>query len=381
MHKSRCPSLAAVLVLALAFAAAAQAQLTLPPNGDNQHSVVSQGIGLVTITVDYNSPNVHAPDGSDRRGKIWGELVPWGMANLGFGTCGDQCPWRGGANENTVFTTTHDIEVQGQPLRAGSYGLHFLPGAEEWTVIFSNNSTSWGSFTYDVKEDALRVSAKPEKATYHEWLSYEFTDRQPDRATLALVWEDLALPLEIRVNNTRELYLASLRRELRNFKGFTWENWQAAADYALAGPGSHAEALVWAQNAVAFPGIGRENVTTLMTLARAQEANGLATEAAATLQQAANHPTAGPLDLHFAGRQLLTAKKPQDALKIFLLNAQRHPKQWPVEVGLARGYSAVGNYKEALKHARLAAAQAPDPGNKAAMERAILLLEEGKDIN
>ena len=123
------------LLIALAACSPAVAQLSLPPDGGNQHSVVSQGIGLVTVTVDYNSPDVHAPDGTDRRGKIWGELVPWGMANLGFGTCGDQCPWRGGANENTVFTTTHDVQVQGQPLPAGSYGLHFIPGADEWTVI------------------------------------------------------------------------------------------------------------------------------------------------------------------------------------------------------------------------------------------------------
>src|SRR5260370_219164 len=96
------------------------------------------------------------------------------MGNLGFGTCGDQCPWRGGANENTVFTTSHDIKVQGQPLPAGSYGLHFLPGRDEWTIIFSKNYTSWGSFFYDAKEDALRAKAKPPKSDYHEDLTYWF---------------------------------------------------------------------------------------------------------------------------------------------------------------------------------------------------------------
>src|SRR5688572_24477969 len=207
------------LLFALFFCNFAFAQfggITTPPNGDNQHSIVTQYIGPVEITIDYNSPDVHAPDGTDRRGKIWGELVPWGMANLGFGTCGDQCPWRGGANQNTVFTTTHDVTIQGQPLKAGSYGLHFLPAQNEWTVIFSNDSTSWGSFTYDVKEDALRVTAKPEKSEYHEWLTYEFTDRQADRATLALKWEELALPIQIAVPNQNELYLAAIRRDLRN---------------------------------------------------------------------------------------------------------------------------------------------------------------------
>lgn len=369
------------LILALAPLAPAAAQLTLPPDGDNQHSVVSQGIGPVTITVDYNSPDVHAPDGTDRRGKIWGELVPWGMANLGFGTCGDQCPWRGGANQNTVFTTTHDITIQGQPLKAGSYGLHFLPAQAEWTVIFSNNSTSWGSFTYEVAEDALRVSAKPEKSEYHEWLTYEFTDRQADRATVALKWDELALPIQIAVPNSKELYLEAIRRDLRNSVGFEADNWRAAADYALANELVPAEALLWARRSIDLPGIGRENFRNLMTLSQAQAANGMAAEAETTRAKALAHPSAGPFDLHAAGRQLVAEKKPEEALTIFQLNAKRHPSQWPVEFGLARGYSAVGNYKEALKHARLAVTAAPDPGNKAATERAVKTLEEGKDIN
>lgn len=68
-------------------------------------------------------------------------------------------------------------------------------------------------------------------------------------------------------------------------------------------------------------------------------------------------------------------------MKVFLLNAKRHGSEWPVNVGLARGYSAMGNYKEALKHAKLAVVQAPDPGNKKALEDAIKLLEAGKDMN
>src|SRR5262245_10189947 len=109
------------LLVALAAAPAAAQNVTLPPSGDNQRSEVSQSIGLVKVTIVYNSPNVQAPDGTDRKGHIWGELVPYGMANLGFGTCGDQCPWRGGSNENTTFTVSHDVTVQGQPLKAGTY--------------------------------------------------------------------------------------------------------------------------------------------------------------------------------------------------------------------------------------------------------------------
>jgi hypothetical protein len=103
--------LAAALV-AVPVVASAQI-VTLPPDGKNQKASVSQWIGLVEVNVTYNAPKVTAPDGTDRTGKIWGQLVPYGMANLGFGTCGDQCPWRAGANENTVFRVSNDVKIEG----------------------------------------------------------------------------------------------------------------------------------------------------------------------------------------------------------------------------------------------------------------------------
>lgn len=77
-----------------------------------------------------------------------GGLVPIGLTDPGFGTA-KEAPWRMGANENTVFTVSHAVRVQGQMLPAGSYGLHAIVGKidkEEWTLIFSKNATSWGSF-------------------------------------------------------------------------------------------------------------------------------------------------------------------------------------------------------------------------------------------
>lgn len=150
----------AVVLVVAASSLLAQRAITLPPSGDNQQSTVSQQIGMVKVTIVYNSPNVTSPTGENRTGKIWGQLVPYGLTDLGFGTC-KQCPWRAGSNENTVFTVSDDVKIQDQPLKAGSYGLHYIVGPDEWTAIFSKNSTSWGSFFYDPAEDALRVIVKP----------------------------------------------------------------------------------------------------------------------------------------------------------------------------------------------------------------------------
>src|SRR5687767_8854214 len=276
----RMTALVAATLLATTLGAGAQS-LTLPPSGDNQRAQVTQQIGLVRVSVEYSSPDVHGPNGDDRRGKIWGALVPYGIHDLGFNNA--KGPWRAGANENTVLTVSHPVKVQGQPLPAGRYGLHMLAGEREWTVIFSKNSTSWGSFSYDQAEDALRVTATPEKAPYREWLTYDFSDRRPDRATVALAWEDLRVPFTIAVDDMPGLYIENMRRELRNMPGFRWQEWNSAAQYCLQQNRNLDEALTWANNASSMPGIGVTNFTTLSTKAQILDKLTRTAEAAAVM--------------------------------------------------------------------------------------------------
>ncbi len=375
---SRNRRVATVLALAacatLPIAALAQS-VTLPPDGNNPKASVSLSIGLVDVSITYHSPKVTGPDGSDRKGKIWGQLVPYGMANLGFGTCGDQCPWRAGANENTVFSVSGDVKIEGQPLPAGSYGLFMIPGQDEWTIVFSKNSTSWGSFFYEESEDQLRVKVKPVASEYHHWLTYEFTDRGLDKATAALKWELLEVPWTITVDNAIDLYAENLRRELRTSPGFTWQGWEQAARFCFDKKTNLKEGLNWAQNAVSLQFIGQENFTTLRTLSDLEAANGLAAEAEKTDQKALEHPTAGVIDLHAYGRQLVNQGQKEKALKVFEMNARRHPNVWPVNVGLARGYMAVGRTKDALKAAKAALLQAPDDVNKRNLTKMVADLE------
>ena len=379
--------LAAVLVAGLC-AAAAVAQfpgLTLPPGGDNQRAVVTQYMGMASVTVDYNSPDVHSPAGDDRTGKIWGGLVPYGMANLGFGSCGDQCPWRVGANENTTIAFSHDVEVEGKPLAAGKYGLHMIPGEDTWTVIFSNNSTSWGSFFYDAAEDALRVTVTPEKSEYREWLTFDFADRQLDSTVLALAWENLQVSIEISLPDAVGLYVATIEDELRNSQGFTWQNWNAAAQFLLQRDTENVhidQALAWAEQAVSAPfGIGQKNFVTLQTKAQVLAKAGREDEARTLMVEALDDPTATPFQIHAFGRQLIGQGKLDEAMQVFRKNAERFPDTWPVHVGLARGYSALGDYGKALEHARMALANAPDEPNRNNVRSQIDTLEQGQDIN
>src|SRR3954471_8835235 len=118
----------------------AQITLTGLPSGGNKKAIVGERIGLTDVTIHYDRPGVKG-----REGKIWGQLIPVGFIDQGFGSS-KAAPWRAGANENTTIEFSTDVMINGQPLAAGKYGFFIAYDPAEPTLIFSRNSTSWGSF-------------------------------------------------------------------------------------------------------------------------------------------------------------------------------------------------------------------------------------------
>ena len=119
--------------------------VTTPKRGSLPAEIM-QTVGLTDITVNYSRPKLTAGNGTDRSGQIWGQLVSYGFFKSNFGNQGDN-PWRAGANENTTITFSDNVKIEGKDLAAGTYGLHMAVFEDgKVTVIFSNNSTSWGSF-------------------------------------------------------------------------------------------------------------------------------------------------------------------------------------------------------------------------------------------
>lgn len=329
------------------------------------------------VTIEYSSPAVHGPDGKDRRGEIWGKLVPYGLSNLGFGN-GKPGPWRAGANENTVFQVSNAVTIEGKALPAGRYGLHMIPGQEEWTLILSKNSDAWGSFFYEEADDALRLTVKPRKHEYREWLTYEFPSRRPVEATAELQWEELAVPWTIKVEDPDEIYVTRLKRELTTVPGFSYQAYAAAAQYTLMANKHLDQGLKWADAAVSMPSIGRKNFNTLGVKAQILAKMGQKDEAKKLMDAAVRLPGTTPQEIHQYGRQLLNAKHVDEAVEVFQFNAQRNGDAWPVHVGLARPYMAKGDLKQALEHAEKAAAQAPDPVNKNNLEAMVKALSQGQ---
>ena len=320
----------------------------------SQRAEVAQRIGLTEITIHY-----HRPLANDR--KIWNGLVPYGKV------------WRAGANENTTITFSDPVLIAGKPLDKGTYGLHMVPNAEEWTIIFSKNSTSWGSFTYDPAEDALRVTAKPQAADLHNALTYEFDELQPNSAVVQLEWEKIAVPFMVSVD-VHDLVQASLKQQLRELSQYTWISWDDAANYLLTEKIALNDALKYADTSIENEDRYENEITkskVLTALNRKDEA--------ATAQRKALD-LASPLQMHMFARQLQGQKRTDEAFAIYRENAKKHPDQWFVHTGLARMYCAQGKFDDAVKEMKAALATGPD-GQKSYLDGLVSQLEARHDIN
>jgi len=350
-------------------------QLTTLPDGGNKKAMVGERVGITDVTIQYNRPGVKG-----REGKIWGQLVHSGYADLGFGTS-KQAPWRAGANENTTMEFSADVSIEGEPLSAGKYGFFIAYDPNECTLIFSKNNTSWGSFFYKPEEDALRVKVKPVAADKTvEWLKYEFMNQTENSATIALLWEKMMIPFKVEVD-LNKLQIESFRRELRGERSFSpgWQSYLQAARFTLQRNVDLEEGLQWADQAVSDQFVGEANFLTLSTKADILYKLGRNVEADTIMKKAM--PLGNMQQLHQYGRQLLAQKKNKEALEVFKMNYQKNPNQFTTLVGLTRGYSANADYKNALKYANLALPLAPNALNKTNVETMIGKLKEGKDIN
>ena len=361
------------LFTVLYFTLSVSAQLTTPPDGGNKKASVSERIGITDVTIRYDRPAVKG-----REGKIWNGLVHAGYKDLGFGTS-KAAPWRAGANENTTISFSTDVKIEGQPLKAGTYGFFIAMGTGDATLIFSNNTSSWGSFFYDPKEDALKVTVKTVPLNESvERLKYEFMDETDNSATIALLWEKLKIPFKVEVDLVKT-QMEVFRNELRGDKGFRWENLVTASQFAVQNNTNLEEALRWTDDATKATFPGQKNFQTLSAKAAVLNKMGRTAEADALMKEAM--PLASMQELHQYGRQLIQQKRAKDALEVFKLNAQKNPNQFTTYMGLARGYSASGDYANAIKNAQLAQPLAPNQPNKDAVDRMIATLKEGKDIN
>src|SRR5881227_2930718 len=323
------PSTLCIAILGLTRAAFAQNDLNLPDV--SQAAEVKQRIALTDIKVTYHRPLVNGR-------KIWGALVPYGKV------------WRAGANENTTIEFSDPVSIEGQPLAKGVYGLHMIPNPDSWTVIFSKTNTGWGSYSYDQKEDALRVNVKPRPlAEIKEALEFEFEDLKPDSTAVTLKWEKLGVPFTVSVNDADQT-LQNIRAQLKGRGQFTWQALDEGAQFCLTKNINLDEALRWADASIQ----NEERFENLSTKADILKALNRPDEAKAAWNE---------------------------AMEIFKEVAKRFPKGVYGSLAQARIKSAAGDFAGAASDARQAQAAAPIDAQKQSIQALITRLEAKQDIN
>ena len=248
-----CTALAALLV------SSASAELTLPRV--SQKASVMQTVGLTDVTIMYNRPGV--------KGRvIWGGLVPYDKV------------WRTGANEATTITLSQAVKINGQPLPAGTYSFHTIPGKTSWTLIFNKTAEQWGSYDYDASKDALRIQVTPVTGPNQEWMAFSFSDVSTDSATVELAWEKLRVPFKIEAD-TKTQAMASIDKALSG-EVKDWEDPYSAANYAFNSNLGNANAMKWIDQSISL----KETYWNLRLKAAILEKDGKRKEAIALGEKA-----------------------------------------------------------------------------------------------
>jgi hypothetical protein len=145
-------------------------------------AVIKQRVGLTDIEVDFSRPSL--------KGRVMiGGIDPYGEV------------WRTGANSATTISFSTPVTFGGVPVDAGTYELFTIPGRDEWTVILQKPMHQWGAYTYDQKNDVLRVTSKPTLHTEPaETFTIGFGDLTDESATFYLVWDRVRVPVPIKVD-------------------------------------------------------------------------------------------------------------------------------------------------------------------------------------
>jgi hypothetical protein len=222
--------------------------------------VVKQDVGLTKVKVQYSRPGV-----KDRT--IYGDLVPFDKM------------WRTGANKASMISFSTDVKINGKDLIAGDYALFSTPGADSWEIMFNTNLEQYGTGNYQDSEESLRISVKPEKHPFTETFTFSIDNITDNTADICMIWEEtkVCMTMEVEVNELAEKNIQDKINEIEKAYGV----YNTSARWYLDNGGDVAKALEWAQKSTAI----QETFWNLVTLSRAQAANGKYKDAIATAEK------------------------------------------------------------------------------------------------
>lgn len=317
----------ALIALFLVFNASSQL-LDLPRKSPK--ASIEERLGIVDLSISYSRP---AAGGR----VVWGQVIKMDGSQT----------WRAGANENTILSISHDVQINGKSIAAGSYGLFFIPTNKDWTLIFSYENDAWGAFNYDPGKDALRLTVTPTEGTHVERLEYRFVNHTSQSVDVEISWASKAASFTISAD-IPQLVLASIETQLLGSVQFDWRSWNEAANYCLDQNYDLERGLKWAELSIDGSFGSEPTLTNHLTKSKILMKLGRTEEANQAIQDGLKFGTMR--EVHRYARYLLTLGEAEKALKIFIKNSKDYPGEMISEVGLARGYEATGDKKKAIKY-------------------------------
>lgn len=262
-------------ILTLLFVSNVFGQI-VPPRESNRQEI-AQTVGDSKISIVYHRPNA--------KGRNIYDCESTDFLQKGNGTYPCMVPkgqvWRTGANENTTIEFSTDVSINGQPLKAGKYAFFAIPDKTDWTLVFSKKNDAWGAFTYDAKDDALRVKVAPQKSSMNrETLMYEFDSVKDNSTNVVLSWEKLMIPFTVNVGDFNGRVLGQFREAIKNAKADDFRTPAQGASFVLntKQSASYEEAVGWADKSIAV----RETFGNLAIKANLLNAMGKTKEAIET---------------------------------------------------------------------------------------------------
>lgn len=342
-----------LLISLISFSASAQPITT--PRTPSPAASVSQTIGISTVTVNYSRPSVKGRE-------VWGQLVPYGL-NLQPGGNGTPAPWRAGANENTTIKFSDDATVEGKPVPAGLYGLFFIVSQDNTAeLILSKDNQSWGNFFYDPNHDLFRTKIQLRETPFTEMLTYDFVNSTKTSAELVLNWEKKQFPVKIEFD-VDKIVMANAAAELKSAKGFGWQAYASAANYAVQNKTNYEQALKWADQAVTI----NNSFATLSVKSNVLKGMGKTEEADKIMNDAI--PLATENELNFYGYQLMNNGQVDKAIEVLTLNTKRFPKSANCFDSLGEAYVKKGDSKNAITNFKKSLSMNPPDNVKANSEK------------
>lgn len=300
----------------------AMAQINLPV-AVSQRGTTSQRIGVTDISIDYGRPSANERT-------LWGDLVPY-----------DEI-WRAGANENTVFTSTTPVKIEGKDLAAGRYGLHMIPGKKSWTIIFSSDSHAWGSYFYKQENDALRVTVTPSNSTHTELLTYDVPSVSASSATFQLRWGSLSIPFRVSVDLATTV-VPDLKAQLTGLAGFSAQNYATAASWLVQNEVDLPLAKRWLEGSLkSAPSFASYRLAA--NLAEKDQQPSIASDYRKKAMEASTNA-----ELNAFGYELMQKGKMADAIAAFEMNSVRFPKDPNVWDSLGEAYGTNNNKAKAIE--------------------------------